>query len=189
MTHPDSLPSRTARRVNLAVASALPVGGLMLLSATLALAAPAETPGPAAAKPRVERSESCPIPGRVTAADGSLRGFVPATHFYLEVDGKEVPAELYHIDTTAILVISRTLPSPLLLKAETVVAVPPAKIEKKPDGTVDVRQDAVLQPLGAFRATYDVVSFEIGGHRQALRPRPPLDFLRPPNSPSPHGPR
>jgi len=77
-------------------------------------------------------------------------------------------------------VVSPTLASPLLLKAWTVAAVPLAMLEKKADGTIDVRRDAALHPIGPFRATADTVTFSIGGHSDALRMRPPLDFLRAP---------
>lgn len=189
MTRPTSSQRHLPRGFSSVFSALLVAGGWVLFSATLAWAAPASAPGGAATHPQFKVGDSCPVPGKVTAADGSLRGFAPATKFYLEVDGKEAPAELYNIDTTAILVISPTLPSPIVLKGLTVAAVPPAKIEKQADGRLDVRRDAVLQTLGPFKSTYDTVSFSIGGHSQVLRPRPSLDFLRAPISAAPHPPR
>jgi hypothetical protein len=189
MTHPTSSPIHPTPWFLSALSPALLLaGGWVLLTATPAWGAPAGAPAAATAHPQVKVGDACPVPGRITAADGSLRGFAPATNFYLEVDGKEAPAELYRIDTTAVLVISPALPSPIVIKGMTVAGVPPAKIEKRADGTVDVRQDAVLQQLGSFNATYDTVSFKIGGHSQVLRSRPPLDFLKAPGAASAHPP-
>lgn len=175
-----------------ALAVLLRASGAAVLAATasLAWAAPGAPPGAVPAAPSPEPGRACPVPGKITAADGSLRGFAPSPrNHYLEMDGKEVPAELYHIDTTAMLVISPKLASPLLLKATTVLAVPLGMLERKADGTIDVRREAVLRPLGPFRATADAVTFSVGGHGEALRMRPPLDFLRAPEGSSPHLPR
>jgi hypothetical protein len=192
MSHRPSVPIRRTRGLlpRSTVTGLLRAGGaaLLLVTASPALAAPAAAPGARSAPSQPEPGTACPIPGRVTAADGSLRGFAPSPrNFYLEVDGKEVPAEIYHIDTTALLMISPKFATPVLLKATTVAAVPLAMLEKKPDGTIDVRREAVLRPLGPYRATFDTVTFSIGGHSQALRMRPPLDFLRAPEPGSPHG--
>lgn len=195
MSHSRSLPNRPIHQLApppAALAALLRAGGTVVLAATatLAWAAPGSTPGAAPAAPSFEPGTACPVPSKITAADGSLRGFAPSPrNHYLEMDGREVPAELYHIDTTAMLVISPKLASPLLLKATTVVAVPLAMLERKADGTIDVRRDAVLRPLGSFRATADAVTFSVGGHSEALRMRPPLDFLRAPEAGSPHLPR
>jgi hypothetical protein len=170
-------------------AAAVFVAGLVVLAGGVGRAETAPAAGVAAPAPQIKLGDECPIPGRVTAADGSLRGFVPARHFYLEVDGKEAPAELYNIGAKAVLVISPSLPYPVVIKAMTVAAVPAGKIEKKADGTVDVRPDAAeLKTLSLATATYDAVSFNIGGHSQVLRSRPPLDFLRAPQRSSPQGP-
>jgi hypothetical protein len=171
------------------LAAAVLVAGAVLAGDGWSWAETAAAAGAAAAAPQYKLGDACPIPGRITAADGSLRGFVPAHHFYLEVDGKEAPAELYNIGAKAVLVISPSLPYPVVIKALTVAAVPPGKIEKKADGTLDVRPDAaVLQTLSPATATYDTVSFAIGGHSQVLRTRPPLDFLRAPKRSSPQRP-
>ena len=185
MFQPPSLRARSSRGLLPPVSALLRAAGAVLLSTTASLVWAA----PSAHSPS-EPGAACPIPGRITAADGSLHGFAPSPrNYYLEVDGKEVPAELYHIDTTALLMISPTFATPVLLKAATVAAVPLAMLERKPDGTIDVRREAVLRPLGPYRATFDTVTFNVGGHSQALRMRPPLDFLRAPDSGSPHSPR
>lgn len=172
----------TARALLLAMA-------LPLLAPAIVRPAAAGAPATGAAPPPVKPGASCPIPERPNAADGSLRGFAPAPNLYLEIDGKEAPAEIYQIYGTAVLVVSSRLRSPVVLKGYAVAAVPAAKIEKRPDGTVDVRRDAVLEQLGAFTATSDSASFSIGGHRQVVRQRAPLDFLRAPGAPAtpPHG--
>jgi hypothetical protein len=186
MSLPTLSPLRPASGPLPVLAAALLIAGA-LLSAPPAWTAPAAGPGSSPAAPQFKEGDACPIPGRITAADGSLSGFVPAHHFYLEIDGKEAPAELYNIGHTALLIISPRLPSPVVLKALTVAAVPLAKIAKKPDGTVDVRRDAgALQTLGPVEATNDTASFDLDGHHQVLRLRPRLDFLREPAGTSPH---
>ena len=71
-----------------------------------------------------------------------------------------------------------------MVKGLGVAAVPLSKIEKLADGTVAVRRDAVLEQLGRFTAAADSASFSVGGHRQAVRLRAPLDFLRAPGAPA-----
>ena len=155
-------------------------GALGLFTAALASAAPA------AGKPEVKVGDSCPVPHRLTAADGSLRDFAPVAAYLLAVDGKEVPAEIYQSQHSTALVISPALASPLLLRGGAIAAVALAKIEKKPDGTIDVRRDAVLTPQGVYRSENEVLTWKIGDHTEVLRPRPPLDFPRSPGETGPH---
>jgi len=157
--------------------------GLGLLAFTVAWAAPPAASNAAAAAPEAKPGASCPVPEPPNAADGSLRGFTRHPTLYLEVDGKEVPAEIYRIGSDALLMISPKLPTPLVLKGWIVAAVPPGKIDKRPDGSVDVRRDAELKRLGSYSATYDTVTFEVAGHREVARMRP-LGFLRPDGAPS-----
>jgi hypothetical protein len=189
MSRPPSPPILPGRSLRSVAGVFLRAGGWAVLAATLATlawAAPAGAPGSPALPPGFKQGDSCPVPGRLTAADGSLSGFVPAPRLYLEVDGKDAPAELYRVPGRAILVISPRLSSPLVLAAMTVASVPSAKLDRHPDGTVDVRRDAELKPLGPYQIddTKNAVSFSIGGHSQVLRVLPPLDFLRAPGATS-----
>jgi hypothetical protein len=171
-------PARNARELVSTVAPFLMLAvGLALLAPGVAWTAPAAAPASGASSPDARPGASCPVPQRPNAADGSLRGFIPFPNHYLQVDGKEVPSKIYHIDQEAMLVISSALPSPVLLKGVVVVSVPLAKIEKRPDGTLDVSRDAVLERLGPYDATYDSVTFQVFGHSDAVLVKP-LGFLQ-----------
>lgn len=115
-------------------------------------------------------------------SDSVLRGFQPSGEYALIVDGVPVPkAEIYKNDRIpAILVLSSTLPSPVLLTpgAGTVETVHIMKVAKQPDGTVDLLADAVLAPLGPFQRTGENVKFAYEGRKVSLNAKPPLTGLR-----------
>src|SRR5579864_9032831 len=67
-----------------AAAALLLAVSVAALSAGASLAWAAPAPGSAAAQP--EPGTACPVPGKITAADGSLRGFAPSRNTYFEVD-------------------------------------------------------------------------------------------------------
>jgi hypothetical protein len=157
---------------------------LGVLCAPLLCAAPA-APAPAATAPSgASPLESCPIPGRINAADGSLSGFAPAPRLYLVIDSKEAPAEIYRVPGRAILVISPRLSSPVILANSVLASVPAAAIDRHADGTVDVRRDAQLKRLGTYQMdeASNSIAFTAEGLKQAVHVRPPLDFLRAPGS-------
>ncbi len=114
-------------------------------------------------------------------SDGVLRGFQPSGEFALIVDGVPVPkAEIYQNDRIpAILVLTSTLPSPVLLtpRAGTVETVHIMKVAKQPDGSVDLLADAVLAPLGSFQRTGENVKFAYEGRKVSLNAKPPLTGL------------
>jgi thiol-disulfide isomerase/thioredoxin len=139
--------------------------------------APATAQGEPAASPPAATGESCPLPPK---ADAPLRDFKPVDDLFLEVDGKRVTAEIYRSDSAgAVLVISSALSSPVVLRATSLVTVALAGIEKKSDGVMNIKPDAVLKPQGAFEITSDAgASFTAGGRQATLRPPVPLLGLR-----------
>ena len=113
-------------------------------------------------------------------SDGVLRGFQSSGDYKLVIDGKTVSAEIYQNDKIpAILVLSSSLPSPVLLtpRAGTVETLNLMKVSKKPDGSVDLLADAVLAPLGQFQMAGENVLFNYEGKRVSLNPKPPLTGL------------
>ncbi|HEY6324074.1 MAG TPA: thioredoxin family protein [Thermoanaerobaculia bacterium] len=110
-----------------------------------------------------------------------LSGFTRDSEFVLAVDGVPVPVELYKAESAgAIVLISPSLHSPLVLRAGTLATVDAGKLLKHPDATLDVATDAVLTPRGTFEITQDGVAFTIDGHRASVRhvDPPPLLGLR-----------
>jgi thiol-disulfide isomerase/thioredoxin len=147
----------------------------ILLSSLAGSSSQAQTQGkPVTVHPAT--AESCPLPPK---ADAPLRDFKRISDVYLEVDGKQAPAELYRSETAgAILVISPALSSPVMLRASVLMTVDPSAIEKRPGGVADVKSGAVLKPLGQFEVTNDSARFTAGGRQAALLPTPPLLGLR-----------
>jgi len=123
------------------------------------------------------------VPGAqsVVPSDGVLQGFQPSSDYVLVVDDQPVPeAEIYKNDEIpAILILSSSLPSPLMLSPRTskVEAVDPTKIARQEDGSVDLVADAVLTPVGQFRLEGENVTFDDKGWKVSLNPRPALTGL------------
>jgi len=116
--------------------------------------------------------EKCPVP---PAATGRPHDFRRISDYFLLVDGKQVQAEIYQSDRpSAVLVVSPALASPVLLMADSALIVIPAALEKKPDGLMILRPDAVLRPRGAFEYVDQDVKFSVEGHAAMLREQPPL---------------
>jgi thiol-disulfide isomerase/thioredoxin len=107
-----------------------------------------------------------------------LSGFIRDTEFVLAVDGAPVPVELYKAESAgAIVLISPSFHSPLVLRAGTLATVDAGKLLKHPDATLDVATDAVLTPRGTFEVTPDGVAFTIDGHRASVRHVDPPPLL------------
>jgi thiol-disulfide isomerase/thioredoxin len=109
-------------------------------------------------------------------SDSVLRGFQPIGEYVLIVNGKPVAGDIYQNQLPAILVMSSSLPSPVLLtpgvnKVETVHIM---KVAKQPDGSVDLLADAVLAPIGQFKLDGENVAFAYQGKNVSLNPKPPL---------------
>lgn len=112
-------------------------------------------------------------------SDGVLSGFQPSGDYKLVIDGKTVSAEIFQNKIPAILVLSSSLPSPVLLTPRTgsVETVHIMKVFKKPDGSVDLLADAVLAPIGQFQMAGENILFDYEGKRVSLNPKPPLTGL------------
>jgi thiol-disulfide isomerase/thioredoxin len=110
--------------------------------------------------------------------DNVLRDFQRIGDYVLVINGKQVPAEIYQSQRTAaaILVISSSFPSPVLLSPGTGTAetVNLMKVEKKPDGTIDLLSDAALAPQGAIDIQDEEVHFKADGISAVLATAPPL---------------
>lgn len=113
-------------------------------------------------------------------SDGVLRGFQSSGDYTLVVNGKPVSAEIFQNRLPAFLILSSSLPSPVLLtpRAGSVETVHIMKVAKKPDGTVDLLADAVLAPIGQFQMVGENVTFNYEGRKVSLNPKPPLTGLR-----------
>jgi thiol-disulfide isomerase/thioredoxin len=109
--------------------------------------------------------------------DNVLRDFQRIGDYVLVINGKQVPAEIYQSQrAAAILIISSSFPSPVLLspgtgRAETVNLM---KIAKKPDGSIDLLSDAALAPQGAIDIQDEEVHFKADGISAVLATAPPL---------------
>jgi thiol-disulfide isomerase/thioredoxin len=99
-----------------------------------------------------------------------LRGFVRDIEYSLEVDGKQVPVELYMSTSAgAIIILAEPFRSPLALRAGVLATLDAVKVERRPDATLDVPAGAVVTPRGSFEVTPDGVSFTLDGHRANVR--------------------
>lgn len=110
--------------------------------------------------------------------DSLLRDFQPSGDYLLVVDGKEIPqAEIYRSErAAAFLILTSALPAPVLLVPGSwqVATVHIMKVAKRPDGTVDLLADAILEPQGRFEMDGQEVVFTVEGRRVRLGERPPL---------------
>jgi thiol-disulfide isomerase/thioredoxin len=159
MTH-SPLPRRPRRRP-----------GARLPRAILAIAAAA------AAAAVLGTFAALPARAQRAPADNVLRDFQRIGDYVLAVDGKLVPAEIYQSQrAAAILILSSSLPSPVLLSPSTGLAetLNLMKLNKKPDGTIDVLSDAALAAQGPIDIQEEEIRFKADGHSGELKTAPPL---------------
>jgi len=107
-------------------------------------------------------------------ADALLRGFEPTGDWKLLVNGAEVAkAKLYDSQRAqALLILTSEFESPILIdKAGRAVAtLNLMKVAQRPDGTVDLLADAVLEPASRLTAVDRVTAeFTVEGKRSAIR--------------------
>ncbi|HRC84352.1 MAG TPA: thioredoxin family protein [Thermoanaerobaculia bacterium] len=111
-------------------------------------------------------------------ADSVLRDFEPTSEFLVLVAGKEVPkAEVFESAIAgAYLLITSNLGSPVLLSRRTGTAesVNLMKVNRRPDGHVDLLASATLTQLGRFQLDQQDVVFTAEGKEIRFRPKPPL---------------
>jgi thiol-disulfide isomerase/thioredoxin len=122
-----------------------------------------------------------PAAGQGVPADHVLRDFERTGDYVLMINGKQVPAEIYLSQrAAAILVMSSAFLSPVLLTPGLGVAqtVNLMKVQKKPNGSVDLLSDAVLSTQGALDIQDEGVHFKADGISAALITTPPLLGLR-----------
>ena len=121
---------------------------------------------------------AAPLPAQAPQADALFKGFEPWGEFRLSVDGKEAPkARLYFAQRAqALLVRSAEFPAPVLvdIAGRSVATVDLMKVADRPDGTVDLLADAVLQPAGTLTAGPAGAAFTVGGKRAELTANPYL---------------
>ncbi len=123
-----------------------------------------------------------PAAGQRVPPDHVLRDFERIGDYQLMINGKQVPAEIYLSQrAAAILVISSSaFLSPVLLTPGLGVAqtVNLMKVQKKPDGSVDLLSDAVLSTQGALDVQEEGIHFKADGISAALVTAPPLLGLK-----------
>jgi len=122
-----------------------------------------------------------PAAGQRVPADHVLRDFQRTGDYVLVINGRQVPAEIYQSQrAAAILVMSSSFLSPVLLSPGLGVAqtVNLMKLNKKPDGSIDLLSDAVLSTQGALDIEDEEVHFKADGISAALVTTPPLLGLR-----------
>jgi thiol-disulfide isomerase/thioredoxin len=122
-----------------------------------------------------------PAAGQRVPADHVLRDFERTGDYQLVINGKPVPAEVYLSQrAAAILVMSSAFLSPVLLTPGLGVAqtVNLMKVQKKPNGSIDLLSDAVLTTQGALDIQEEGVHFKADGISAALITAPPLLGLR-----------
>lgn len=132
-----------------------------------------------------------PAAGQRVPPDHVLRDFQRTGDYVLMVNGKQVPAEIYQSQrAAAILLMSSSLMSPVLLSPGLGVAqtVNLMKVQKKPDGSIDLLSDAVLTTQGALDIRDEEVHFKADGISAALVNTPPLLGLRGVNEVTAHNP-
>lgn len=110
-------------------------------------------------------------------ADSVLRGFEPTGDWILKLDGKELAkARVYDSQRAqALLLLASELPSPVLVdrNGRDVSVLDLLKVSEKPDGSIDLLADAVLEPAGGYEIrNKSEAHFRVSGHDAALVARP-----------------
>ncbi len=109
--------------------------------------------------------------------DGAMRDFTRTSDYVVVLAGKQVPAEIYMSQRVGgMLIISSSLTSPVLLlpSSNSAQTVNLMKVDKKPDGSIDLLPGAVLAQQGGIDFIEEVVHFKVDGKPVELRPTPPL---------------
>jgi len=105
-----------------------------------------------------------------------MSGFVPIDKFVFLVAGQEDPeAEVYQSQAAgAYLVISSEVESPLLVEARSaaVATVNLMKVDRQPNGSINLLTGATLAPQGKFTIAGDGINFTAEGRSIELRNKP-----------------
>ena len=146
---------------------------LLVVGAGLALAQ-----GSPAEKPATAAGAQCPLPAREPGLPLPSE-FHQNNDYFLVVNDQKEPAEFYKSERPfSALVLSPALPAPALFLADSIAAVKPEAVEKKPGGLVSLRPEGVLAQQGTYEYSGAEVHFIFQGRKGALRPYPPLLGLR-----------
>ena len=109
-------------------------------------------------------------------AQEPMSGFLPIDKFVFIIDGEEdVAAEVFQSQAAgAYLVLSTAVESPVLVQARSAVVstVNLMKVDRQPDGSVNLLAGAALDPLGKFNIAADGITFAVGGGSAELRNKP-----------------
>ncbi len=119
------------------------------------------------------------VSGAAPAGAQAATEFQPISDFDLIVDDTpDLSAKMLQANspTTAILVISDQLPSPVLLTPSTtsVQAVPLLRLVPQPSGRIRLLRGSELRSLGGFRVSAEGISFSYGDVMARLEQRRPL---------------
>jgi thiol-disulfide isomerase/thioredoxin len=110
-------------------------------------------------------------------SDDLFRDFEPDGDWLLSVDGREVPAARIYDSSRAqaLLLLTSEFPSPVLIDrgGRSVAVLNMMKVAERPDGTIDLLADAVLEPAGGFTVRNRTdAHFRVAGKAAILSPRP-----------------
>lgn len=112
-------------------------------------------------------------------SDSYFANFEPTGEWLLEVEGRDVPlAEILESKAAgSILVMSTELESPVLIdiRGKSAATLNLLKVYERPDGQVDLLDDAILKPQGTLTIQNRTdAHFRVDGRAMALKPRPYL---------------
>ncbi len=108
----------------------------------------------------------------------AIRDFEPVGYL-VNLDGQRVGAEVFQSRSAgAFLILTSELPAPVLvrLRDAQVVSVNLMKVNRGPEGSVELLPNATLSSQGTFRVTADRegIEFSVDGRAAELREQPPL---------------
>lgn len=110
------------------------------------------------------------------SAQEPMSGFLPIDKFVFMIDGEEdAAAEVFQSQAAgAYLVLSTAVESPVLVQARSaaVSTVNLMKVDRQPNGSVNLLAGAALDSLGKFTIAGDGIKFEVTGREAELRNKP-----------------
>ncbi len=113
----------------------------------------------------------------IAQADSTFSDFRLEENFQLKIDGVADPkAEIYRNRLPAFLILSRSLPDPVLVvpRGASVQKVNLMKISKQDTGAIDLLADAALERLGSIEIDGTGIRFSAFDKAMELGEKPPL---------------
>lgn len=108
----------------------------------------------------------------------AIKGLVLAGEFMVTVGGEELEGgEVYHAEQAgAYLVMAPSLSSPWLIdvRSRRVEGVSLMKVQKRPDGNIDLLPGAAFKVVGPFQISGKSLVFQHEGKQVVLKTKPPL---------------